>query len=197
MMMKDGIYRRGAVYWVQYTARAPHRCVRPGPRAKHPCPPECPRRGRVELRVFRESAGGTRAEAKAKLGEKRAAGARGSLVPDARRVTLEDLERLARDRYVADGRRAEKRLAQAFAHLRAGLPARAVEVTTAAVTAHEARRLAGGAARATVNYELACLRRAFNLAVEAGLLAAKPVIKTPNPHNARTGVFEETELRAV
>src|SRR5439155_1309654 len=114
MKMKDGIYRRGAVYWVQYTARAPHRCVRPGPRAKHPCPADCPRRGRVELRVFRESAGGTRTEAKARLAEKRAAGARGSLVPDARRVTLEDLERLARDRYGADGRRREQPLAQAF-----------------------------------------------------------------------------------
>ena len=70
-------------------------------------------------------------------------------------------------------------------------------MTTSAVTAHEARRLAGGAARATVNYELACLRRAFNLAVEAGILATKPVIKTPNPNNARAGVFEERELRAV
>src|SRR2546422_11640022 len=86
MMMKDGIYRRGAVYWIQYTARAPHRCVRPGPRAKYPCPEDCPRRGRVELRVFRESAGGTRGEAKARLAEKRAAGARGALGPDARRA---------------------------------------------------------------------------------------------------------------
>lgn len=47
------------------------------------------------------------------------------------------------------------------------------------------------------NAELAALRRAFNLAVEGGLLATKPVIKTPEPSNARQGFLEPTALKAV
>lgn len=51
--------------------------------------------------------------------------------------------------------------------------------------------------RATVNYELAMLRRGFNLAIEAGLLSTKPVFDLPDPNNARQGYFEEGELAAV
>jgi integrase len=46
---------------------------------------------------------------------------------------------------------------------------------------------------------LAALRRAFNLAVKARRLpaSAKPCISTPDPHNARSGFFEEADFRAV
>ncbi len=53
--------------------------------------------------------------------------------------------------------------------------------------------------RSTVNAELAALRRAFNLAVKARRLplSAKPSISTPDPHNARSGFFEDADFRAV
>jgi len=70
-------------------------------------------------------------------------------------------------------------------------------ITTDKVRSYEADRLQAGAARATVNLELAALRRAFNLAVEAGRLVAKPVIKTPDPHNARKGFVTEKQFAAV
>lgn len=194
--MKDGVYLRGRVWWIQYMATAPHRCRTRGPR---PCPMPCPEAGRMERRVIRESAGSERkSDAKAMLAGKRAAAARGSLVPDARGVQLADLERLATDRYAADGHRAVRRLTGAWAALRTGLPARALDVTTATVAAFERERLAGHA-RSTVNYELACLRRAFRLAVEARLLSHEqtPVIKTPNPRNARQGFFEREAFASV
>ena len=51
-------------------------------------------------------------------------------------------------------------------------------VATDRVSAYEADRLTAGAARSTVNYELAMLRKAFNLAVAARRvpLSAKPAI---------------------
>src|SRR5207302_362662 len=85
--MKDGIYRQGRIYWIQYMATAPHRCRTRGQR---PCPRPCPDAGRTERRVIRESTGSTRrGDAKTALAGKRTAAARGSLVPDAGGVTVE------------------------------------------------------------------------------------------------------------
>src|SRR4029077_654754 len=41
------------------------------------------------------------------------------------------------------------------------------------------------------------LRRAFRLAIEQGLLAAMPSIKTPPVENRRSGFFDEGDLAAV
>src|SRR5207302_7872861 len=45
--------------------------------------------------------------------------------------------------------------------------------------------------------ELAALRFALRLAVDAGRLARAPKISTPNPHNARTGFFEPEDVAAL
>jgi integrase len=75
---------------------------------------------------------------------------------------------------------------------------KALEVTTARIRAYEAERLADGAARATVNQELAMLRRAFRLNLEPdGPLATMPGIKTPDPHNARKGFLSDDQFKAV
>jgi integrase len=76
---------------------------------------------------------------------------------------------------------------------------RARALTTLAVSAYERDRLDAGAARATVNNELAALRRMFNLAIEAKLLAPTqvPKIRTPDPRNARQGFFEPGDFAAV
>jgi integrase len=144
----------------------------------------------------------TKNDAETYLAGKRVARANGALFTGAKAVTLADLQTLAEDRYRADGNRALKRLQLAWKALRhddTGLPARALDVTTAAVTAYERRRLDAGRSRSTVNYELACLRRAWRLAIEAKLLPAdsKPVIHTPTPDNARTGVLTRDEVAAI
>ena len=70
-------------------------------------------------------------------------------------------------------------------------------ITTSRLDAYAESRLAQGAKRATVNYELACMRRSFKLAIEKGLLATMPVIKLPKVRNARSGFFEEGEFAAL
>ena len=170
MAMKNGIYRpRGTrFFWAQY---------------------------RHAGETIRESTRCTRLrDATAFLAERRSASAQGRLVPDARKATYEDLKKLSADKATARGNRSRprwKHLDDAFAGQLA------VSITTARVLAYEAARLASGAARATVNQELAALRRAFNLAVEVGRLATRPVVKTPDPHNARQDFYTPRQVDAV
>ncbi len=79
---------------------------------------------------------------------------------------------------------------------------RVVEITASRLNAFAEDRLSGGdgrkpAARSTVNFELAQLRRGYRLAIEQGLLAVMPVFKIPKPRNARTGFFEPGEFFAL
>jgi integrase len=55
-----------------------------------------------------------------------------------------------------------------------------------------------GVTTATINRELAVLKRAFNLAVEEGKLASKPYIPSAgSENNVRTGFFEVAELERM
>lgn len=58
-------------------------------------------------------------------------------------------------------------------------------------------RTAQGRAMATINQELAALRRMCRLGVKDGKLSAVPVVETPDPKNARTGFFERDEFETV
>ena len=60
-----------------------------------------------------------------------------------------------------------------------------------------AKRLEQGAKPATVNYELAMLRRAFRLGGRAGKVAARPEIQMLHVENTRKGFFEPEQYRAV
>lgn len=166
--MKGGVYLRGRVWWVCY---------------------------RHAGRTVYESSGSTRREDAVALREsKRTQSRRGELVTGAARVTFEDLTAML----AADGLAKGNRTAHKLKHLVERFAGwRAVDVTTDAVRAYEAARLAAGAARATVNQELAALRRAFRLAVEAGRLASMPRVKTPDPRNARKGFVTEKQYQAV
>jgi integrase len=70
-------------------------------------------------------------------------------------------------------------------------------VTSDRVSAYQAERLVQGAKPATVNYELAVLRRAFRLGGRAGKIAARPEIQMLHVENARKGFFEPEQYRAV
>src|SRR5690348_8642226 len=77
----------------------------------------------------------------------------------------------------------------------ATMPAK--ELTADRIRTFERDRLAAGKARSTVNFDLAALRHAFNLALEAERVAKVPVIKTPTPDNVRTGFLERDVLNKV
>jgi integrase len=74
---------------------------------------------------------------------------------------------------------------------------RAAAVSTADVRKYIARRQEEGAANATINHELAALRRAFSLGIEAGKVTHRPVIKKLEENNVRTGFFEREQFESV
>jgi len=114
------------------------------------------------------------------------------------RVTFQQLRELAERQYQLDGRRSLDRLNCAFEHLQGflGTEAKAQDITAARLDAYAAQRLPS-ASRATVNYELAAMRKAFRLAIAKGLLASMPAIRLPRVHNARQGFFDDGDFAAL
>jgi integrase len=135
---------------------------------------------------------------KQRLGE---AGLGKRVGPAIDRATLDDLLALVEADYQANGRRSLKRVHHAAKHLRAFFrnETKARDITSGRVTAYKAYRQGEGqkAKPASVNYELAVLRRGFGLAVEDGCVATIPLIKKLEVHNAREGFFEVDQYRAV
>ncbi|HYL56529.1 MAG TPA: tyrosine-type recombinase/integrase, partial [Gemmatimonadales bacterium] len=166
--MKGGVFRRGRIWWI---------CYRHAGKTVYESSKSTKRQDAVDLRESK------RTQARA-----------GILVPDARHVTFEDLLEMLKVDWTAKGNRSTPNIGHIKEHF-AGW--KAVAITTDAVRAYEASRLAAGAARSTVNQELAGLRHGFNLAIEAGRLASKPVIKTPTPNNARKGFVTPQQFMQV
>jgi len=124
----------------------------------------------------------------------------GKMVGHPDRVTLHHLRELVRIDYELNGLRSwAQAMRWNWEHLERVLGADepAVRLDVARCDAYAQARLAEGAARATVNRELAALRRGFRLAVRKGLLATRPEFVIPQEHNARSGFFEESDFRAV
>jgi site-specific recombinase XerD len=125
---------------------------------------------------------------------------RGRLVPaKASRLTVhEALDNLTTD-YRNNGRRSLGRAKGALAHLREffGSGMKAIDVTTGVLRQYVAERLQDGAANATVNYELALLRRALRLLAQDGLLPSVPAFPMLAVNNARKGFIELGDLRAL
>ncbi len=130
-----------------------------------------------------------------RIGDRRS----GRLVGHPDRVTLHGLRELAERQYTLDGRRSLVRCRQAWEHLESffGVEARIVGLASVRRDSYAGDRLAHGAARSTVNYELAILRRGERLAVEKGLLATSLTYKLPPVRNARVGFFEEGDFAAL
>ena len=70
-------------------------------------------------------------------------------------------------------------------------------MTTVDVRAYIAARMEEGAAAATINRELAALKRMFSLAVQAGKLLVRPYIPMLREDNTRAGFFEQHEFEAI
>jgi integrase len=149
----------------------------------------------VHGKLVRESARTANFEAAVKLRRKRLADTEdGKTVgPSIARVRFDDLKKNLINEYELKGRKPKnvKRLKQAFNNLeRKFANWRAIDITSGDIKSYAVERQKAGAAPATVNRELAVLRRAFNLAIEDGELATAPHIKTPEVKNAREGFVE-------
>ena len=118
--------------------------------------------------------------------------------PGAERLTFDDLQNMLRSEYEVNGRKSLKRAGSALKALAGffGLY-RALDITTDRITAYIRQRQEAGRKPATIQCELAALKRMFTLAVRAEKLDRKPYIPSLEVHNARSGFFTEQEFRAV
>jgi integrase len=120
--------------------------------------------------------------------------------PKGDRLTLGEAAAMIRDDYAANGRRsAETSLEIRLGHLEAhfGMKARLSRLTTADVERYKAARLAERAAPASVNRDLAALRRMATLARKQHGLVVAFDIDMLAERNARQGFFEADALGAV
>src|SRR5215467_16096799 len=140
----------------------------------------------------------SRAVANKKLEQWKASLRQGVYVPDADPTRFGDLVSLLLDEYRANGRKSLDRMEDAVDHLReffAGCRAQAI--STERTLAYVRHRQEHPAANATINRELAALKRMFRLGEKVGRVVRRPYIAMLQERNARTGFFERSEFDAV
>jgi integrase len=114
------------------------------------------------------------------------------------RVTMTQLFDALEADYTANGRRSSATLVFRLAPLRDAFGQDKARAVTAARIARYAKdRRDAGREPATVNRELAALRRAFTITVEQERLSVAPRVKLFAEHNARQGFLERVDFDAV
>jgi len=122
----------------------------------------------------------------------------GTYVPDADQTRFDDLATLLLDEYRANGRKSLGRAAAAVDHLKEFFTGwRAQALSSDRVLGYVRHRQQQRAANATINRELAALKRMFRLGERAGRIVRRPFIDLLQERNARTGFFERAECDAV
>jgi integrase len=167
------IYRRGPVYWIAYYHRG--------------------KQVRESTRSARE------ADARKLLRERlRTAGTPQFVGPQAERVTFATLAELYLGDYRLNGKRSLRDAERNVRHLAGVFDGdRALDITADRIARYTAARVEAGVTPATVNRELAALRRMFSLAVRGGLLATRPHIALLAERNVREGFLEPADFAAV
>lgn len=167
------VYRRGNVWWIQYGHRGED--IRESSRSQK------------------------KKDAVALLRKRMAEMGSGRLVgPQAERVLFEDLAQGIRDDYRINRRRSTGSMNAALRHLEAAFGMmRALDMTTERVRSYIVDRQDEGAANATIQIELAILKRAFNLAVQAGTLPHRPHIPSIQIDNARQGFLSAADVDRI
>jgi integrase len=160
------VFKRGLVYWIAYYHRG---------------------------KEYRESSESESESAAKKLLKKRIGEvAQGRLLgANQDRLTFDDLAQALLADYQINGRRSLRSARLSISHLRKffGFD-RAVDITTDRIKAYAAGRQKAKAANASINRELAALKRMFSLAVEDGRLSHSPYIPTLEEDNARQGFVD-------
>jgi hypothetical protein len=122
----------------------------------------------------------------------------GTYVPDADQTRFDELAALLLDEYRANARKSLDRVEDAVDHLKGFFTGwRAQAISTDRILAYVRHRQQQQAANATINRELAALKRMFRLGERAGRIVRRPFIDLLQEHNARTGFFERDEFGAV
>ena len=164
---------RGRIWWIGYTFRG---------------------------QTHRESSHSDRRTDAVRLLRRRLAevGAGRLIGPDAEKVTFQEIKELVFVDYRVNARRSFHRAEIGFIRLETFFGRyRALEITPDHVMKYIEHRLAQRMKPATVQYEIALLRRGLTLAFQAGKLPSRPHVPTLEVRNVRTGFFEEGELREL
>jgi integrase len=149
---------------------------------------------------YRENSGSSNRSDAVKLLKKRHAemGAGRLVGPNAERLTFEDMAAMILDDYRVNARKSIERTECSIKHLREFFSLdHALDITTDRVKTYIMDRQEAGAMPATVQLELAALKRMFTLAIQAGRLNQRPYIPSLKISNVRQGFFEEREFRSV
>jgi integrase len=118
--------------------------------------------------------------------------------PDVTKTTFEDLARQIEQDYEINKRDTLVRVQQSLDHLRKSFGGNlAAAITSDRTTDYALQRKAEGAANATINRELAALKRAFRLASKARKVGFVPAIDMLREDNARKGFFEPAQFASV
>jgi integrase len=170
------LYRRGRIWWIKYY--------------RHGKP-------------FRETSKSENARDARRLLTKREGeiGTGNFLGPKTERVRFEELAADFLNDYRANNRKslvsAKRRIKRQLAPFFGGL--RVVDITTDRVRAYTVRRQEQGASNASINRDLAALKRMFNLGAEMTppKVARVPYIPMLKESNVRKGFFEHAEYLAL
>ena len=121
----------------------------------------------------------------------------GSLLPsDVAKTTFADLKRLITDDYATNERRSAPQLTIVLNRLSNGFEGmKATEITAGRIHAYQALQKQDGYSNATINREMAALKRMFRLGHRVGVVASVPHIAMLEEDNVRTGFFEPAEFR--
>ena len=174
------LYKRGNFWWIRYSVRG---------------------------KDFRESSGSEQeADAMRLLKRRWKEVGRGRFIgPSEERVMVDDLLETLELDYRNNERRSLGDLKWRLRHLRAAFGGmRAIDVTGERIEQYKALRLSEKTEwgrkpvrPATVNRELAALRRAFRLAIEHARISAAPKITMLAENNARQGFLEPADFEAT
>ena len=123
------------------------------------------------------------------------------VTPQTGKITIGDALRAVVDNQRLNGKQSADQTEQRITdHLLAYFRAedRMAAITTGDLEAYQTHRVVEQKAeRATVNRELAIVRRAFRLAMRGGKLASMPFVPMLTEDNTRQGFFERTEFDAI
>jgi integrase len=170
---RTGERKTAATWWVQYSVRG---------------------------KRFRESSGSSNRVDAVKLLKRRIGDAsQGRTIgPQAEKTRFKQLTQMLIDDYRANGRRSLKRIKASVGHLLAFFGDEfAMDITGDRIASYIAYRQDEKAAAATINRELAALKRAFRLGEKVGKVIQRPEISMLREDNRRKGFFEAEEYRAI
>lgn len=173
--MSDGtgsIYKRGNIWWIDYSFRG----------QRH-----------------RESSGSTRKKDAKKLLQKRMKEmAEGGPRVHEEDVTFDDLAQMVEDDYVTQGKASLPNLKTALKHLRGFFGGwHAVDITTDALRRYVRAKQEEGYSNGYIRRHLSNLKRAFNLAVQAGHISNVPHFPTLKVDNVRKKFLTMGDVDAI